>query len=480
MRRHRLIASTALATTLLAGACALPPPRLDAEEQWGEAISRLGMFPIYPPSEDVMVGDAFLHLPGAPFFDLVRITAAPRGPLAEQFCWQERDRLVTDRSADGASGAVNPRADCDAPQVNGRQHRIAPVEGPVSAEHATRLREAAIPQLAVGRFSEGEVAGAGLIGSVGASLGVGWSSGTAMRLVLTDLQTLTLDELRGSRLLEEIATDRVRRMRQGGARAPRDFPNSLTPLMLARSLQFGDTRGRTQHAQRFCAGDFKALDESGARIVVANRVLYANGITFNFMSESVAAMRLALDVAGALGNPAAAPVVPGLPAVPAAPTPPTPAIGNAPTAAPDLAAQRAALLAAANRLLTLPASTVGRANARIAMGQFGTLALKEDFVRPAAVGMGAGLHLSIADAAVPASPDQIEDVLRYCEAGFGTRSAALQERLQGNLDWVTYLDRRRSGQSAAQAASGLGLRQLDRPRTPLPSFAPSASSRVRL
>jgi hypothetical protein len=467
--------AAALSAALLS-ACALPPPRLDAERQWGEAIANLGMFPIYPPSEDVMVGDAFLHSPNSQFFDLVRITAAPREMLVEQFCWQEQDRLVSDAVKDGASGAVNPGIDCDpprSPRPAAIRQRVAPTTGAITLQHVTRLREAAMPTLAVGRFSEGEIAGAGLLGSVGASLGIGWSAGSAVRVELKDLQSMSLDELRGSRLVEEIATSRYARANRGDAR---DFRNSLTPLMLARSVLLADYRNGTDNAKLFCAGNFDALDSRGARIVVANRVLYANTISFNFISESVAATRLAVSIADALGGPA----TPGVPTLPNAPSAPQgsaagPAAANASTLSLD--AQRAAMLARANQILALEPGGPGQAAARLTVGQFGTLALDRTFARPAAVGMGAALHYPLGDAAVPASVTQIEDVIRFCSTTFGGSQAALLQRLQANLAWVEYLDTRRQ---RPRQAFGVTADTPVRERVQLPPFQPTAASRVRL
>ena len=86
-----------LCLALLAGCSRLPRPTADAEEQWQKAMEGLQLWSIYPPSEDVMVGDVFLSVPGErDTLDAVRITSAPANLVAEQFCWQEEARFSLD------------------------------------------------------------------------------------------------------------------------------------------------------------------------------------------------------------------------------------------------------------------------------------------------------------------------------------------------------------------------------------------------
>ncbi|MBB5695964.1 hypothetical protein [Muricoccus pecuniae] len=448
------------------------------------------MFAIYPPSEDVMVGDIFLHIPDARFFDLVRITSAPRSLLAEQLCYQEGDRLASDAIKDGADGAGTTLTQCRRNELR----RVLPFDGTTGTSHLTRLREAAIPTLEVGRFSEGEIGGAGLFGNFGAALGVGRSGAAALRVELKSLQTLTLDELRGSRLIEDISISRIRRVnREGGT----DYPNTLTPLMLIRSLVFADNRNGTQTGARFCRGDFSTLDRTGARIVVANRILYAGAVNFDFMTQTVGTMRLAIDFASTLANLPQAPVVPTLSG--ASPPPPKDAAGAPPAALGkpaetppreaglDFEAHRTALMAAVARVITLPADTPGRAAARLTTGRFGNLTLHQPFARPAAVGMGAALHFSLADAAIPANQEQVEDALVYCRFIYGGPTTILEQRLKANLSWALYLTRREAGSHASDQklydwiASQSGAPQpAVQPRTALPRLVPSANIRVRL
>ncbi len=512
MLRH-LAAATALAGTLLAGGCTLPPPRLDAERQWREAIADLGMVAIYPASEDVMVGDAFLFVPGAQNFDLVRVTSAPPDLLAEQFCWQEQDRpsldsrpfpgreasagqpaVASDRG--GASGhLVCPSGTPAAGGTPVRRQdlrRIAPFDVPVAAHHMTRLREEAIPTLEVGRFSQGEVAGGITSGNFALALGFGGSAASGVRIELRHLQSATLEELRASRLIESVLIARYRRAGRGGE----DFANALTPLMLARSLLYADHRNGTSLSRSFCGADFIGLNRTGARIVLANRVLYAGGIGFDFLSESVAATRVALDAAAVLAGRTQPTGLPDF----------NPGQGGqgggqggggqggggqggggqgvggqggnqAATGADALRGETARLMGTVNNILTLPPGGPGQARARLSVGRFGNLTLEREFARPAAVGMGAALHFPIPDVAVPVNEAQINEALAFCslEHDVGPQARqALERRLRIGLDWVRFLADE-GGQRSGAARQPVTAR----PEGTLPPLPPLRQLRLR-
>ena len=458
----------------LAG-CAQSLPKLDAEKQWREAMDNLGMLAIYPPSEDIMVGDAFLFIPGAQYFDAVRLTSAPGELLAEHFCWQEQDRPRLDdrpRAAvvadpkkgveaeparlGGADGGL-PGCLWTIPRVGQRSiaqdqnrirelRRIVPYDVTSANHHLTRLREEAIPTLEVGRFTEGEIGGAATFGNFGLNLNAASKNQAAMRVELRELQSATLEEIRGQRLIELIALSRWRRTNRDSRHAE-DYPNALTPLRLARSLSSADDRNGTSHFAHFCRADFAALDRAGTRILIANRVLYAGGVTFDFMSRDVVALRATLDFASVLANRPQAPQVVQFGTGKGAPDPRPGAgddkenKGDSADKASELDKELARTLALTNNILTMPGA-VGQAQARLTMGRFGNLALQRDFRRPAAVGMGAALHFTIRNAALPVHESQIVDAIMFCRQR-GFRKPDEEERLKNilldNLRYVEYL-----------------------------------------
>ncbi|MCA3316308.1 MAG: hypothetical protein INF95_04585 [Roseomonas sp.] len=462
--------------------CAQSLPKLDAEKQWREAMGNLGMLAIYPPSEDIMVGDAFLFIPGAQYFDAVRLTSAPGELLAEHFCWQEQDRprlddrpraaVVADEKAGraataaslggvdgglpgcvGTSPRVGQRATTPAQNPIQALRRIVPYDVAPANHHLTRLREEAIPTLEVGRFTEGEIGGAATFGNFGLNLNAASKNQAAMRVELRELQSATLEEIRGQRLIELIAlsrwwrTNRDSRHPDRDSRQAEDYPNALTPLRLARSLSLADDRNGTSHFAHFCRADFAALDRAGTRILVANRVLYAGGVTFDFMSRDVLALRATLDFASVLANRPQAPQVVPFGTGTGAPDPQPGARddkenkGDSADKSSELDKELARTLALTNNILTMPGA-VGQAQARLTMGRFGNLALQRDFRRPAAVGMGAALHFPIRNAALPVHESQIVDAIMFCRQR-GFRKPDEEERLKNillaNLRYVEYL-----------------------------------------
>ncbi|MFM7690510.1 MAG: hypothetical protein ACKPAC_13810, partial [Alphaproteobacteria bacterium] len=319
--------------------------------------------------------------------------------------------------------------------------RIVPYDVAPANHHLTRLREEAIPTLEVGRFTEGEIGGAATFGNFGLNLNAASKNQAAMRVELRELQSATLEEIRGQRLIELITLSRWRRTNRDSRHAE-DYPNALTPLRLARSLSLADDRNGTSHFAHFCRADFAALDRAGTRILVANRVLYAGGVTFDFMSRDVLALRATLEFASVLANRPQAPTV-----IPFGNDPPPGADNNnkgrdAPADnASELDKELARTLALTNNILTMPGA-VGQAQARLTMGRFGNLALQRDFRRPAAVGMGAALHFPIRNAALPVHESQIVDAIMFCRQR-GYRKPDEEERLKNillaNLRYVEYL-----------------------------------------
>ncbi|MFL1463504.1 hypothetical protein ACI6QG_14960 [Roseococcus sp. DSY-14] len=480
-------ASLVAAGVALAG-CGLPqPPSLNAERQWTASIANLGLFAIYPPSEDVMLGDVFLHVPNARYFDLVRITAAPPTILARTLLRQECDRFVPDATADGSSGVI-PRENC--PRVfEGGSHsevqglrRISGSHAAPGNAHAIRMREADLPNVDVGRFTEGDLAGAGLIGTVGAALGIGRSGAAAVDVTLTGLRSLTLDEVRASEFIEFVAVERLQRV--SGRDDGRDFDDALTPLMLLRSLSLSDARNGTDTARRFCMGEFEWLNARGHRIVVANRILYATGIAFDYRSRDLLAARAALDLAGLTQAGPRPTTPPVLPAAAAAapivrPLPRGPAAARAEAEAKrrdEEEKQAAAALARIQQATSTPMGFSGR----FTTGRHGNLAMLSAFQRPAAVGMGAALHFALQDAAVPASLEQVEDAQQFCRftGGYSNR---MTNQLHRNLAWAAFLASRRGYQVdpaiTSITAPALNAPPPSRQLTPL---APNASLRVRL
>jgi hypothetical protein len=435
----------------------------------------LQLWSIYPPSEDVMVGDVFLSVPGErDTLDAVRITSAPANLVAEQFCWQEEARFSLDtiqRSAvkDDKGNETQPAVNagesgrsigCERTARAGNRtasrqeerriqslRQIAPFNAEPKAHHVTRLREAAIPNLVVGRFTQGDIGGGATSGNFGFNLNAGFRDQEAVRIDLQDLQTAILEENRARRLLEVVALQRWWQVNRKNSSTAEDFPDSLTPVRLAQSLALADNRNGTRNLEHFCRGDFARLERANTRILVANYVFYAGSVTFNFQSREVVALRAALDFASVLANKSQPTTVPNLPGT--GPVTPESGAEAANKEQSALDKELARTLALTNNLLSLPGG-LGQAQARLTTGSFGGLALERSFRRPAAVGMGAPLQFPIQHAALPVHESQIVDAIAYCATrGFVSfdeknelrpnGGGRLRDVLQANLGYVKYL-----------------------------------------
>lgn len=377
----------AMGTTLLAGALALggcqSPPRIDVEEQWADTMSRLSLFGFYPQSEDVQVGDIFLHVPPSdgsasrPRFNLARLGSfAPNAVLNELQGQQGRqgaprpprgqagDRLsimpLPTVATAGATRAISTTPNCGGDDIGHADESRCPV----------RMQRAAMPGVVVGRITQGQLGAAGVLGNFGAQIGFGRSSETAVTIRLRNVQDISLDAWRLSRL------------RQAHWRSVADLIWAEDLLALLREM-------RPELLADACNGNAARLARAGVEVMLINRVIYAGGFEYGFTNNASTAIRAAVDLQSVLAGQPQAPVMPTLPTAPPA-QPPAPAAGATPQAA------AGARLASVLQGITGYEGGAGRAgvSASFGMGRFGNLSLNEDFNRLIAVGAGSRLRIS--------------------------------------------------------------------------------------
>lgn len=385
--------------TLLAGCT--KPPEINVEEQWGDAMRRLNMFAFYPMSEDVRVGDVFLHVPplddSAPVarFSLLRIGSFHHEDVLDLLDEQQSRRpqirpLPERRGTDGkpVGGGVDNSAECVGREIgHADTGRGCPV----------RLQRSAIPALTVGRITAGQLGASGLFGNFGARLGLGASSQTAVSIKLDDIQELMLDGWRFDRLL------------RGAPARPDNQPRPpITDVVWSEALvrDLGElAQTRPELVRAACHGDSAGLAAEGVEVVVINRVVYAGRVEYSFTDSAEQAIRAAVDLQSILPGQPQAPQLPQL----AGGTPTADALRAQGT---DPARQReeaGARLAALLGGITGESGGAARAGVTTSfgLGSFGMLALTQDFNRPVAVGAGSrrseGLHFWMAGPGADAS-----------------------------------------------------------------------------
>ena len=364
------------------------PPEINVEEQWGDAMRRLNMFAFYPMSEDVRVGDVFLHVPprdgSAPIarFSLLRIGSFHHEDVLDLLEDQQSRRpqirpLPAPRDKEGKPiGEAISTSDRCAKREIGHADSTCPL----------RLQRSAIPALAAGRITAGQLGASGLLGNFGARLGLGATSQTAVSIKLDNIQELALDGWRFDRL-----------MRGAPARANGERRDPITDIVWAEALvrDLAElARGRPALVQAACNGDSARLASEGVEVVVINRVIYAGRIEYSFTDSASQAIRAAVDLQSILAGQLQAPSLPQLAGG-------TPAEEAFRTQGTNVAQQTSD---AGKRLASLMGGITGDSggNARagvttnFGLGTFGSLSLMQDFNRPIAVGAGSrrseGLH----------------------------------------------------------------------------------------
>ncbi|MDB5243464.1 MAG: hypothetical protein JWP57_4089 [Spirosoma sp.] len=415
------------------------PPEINVEEQWSDAMRRLNMFAFYPMSEDVRVGDVYLHVPprdgSAPVarFSLLRIGSFHHEDVLDLLQDQQSRRpqirpLPERRGTDGkpAGGGVDTSTVCE-----GREIGHADTNCPL------RLQRSAIPALTVGRITAGQLGASGLFGNFGARLGLGASSQTAVSIKLDNMQELLLDGWRFDRLLRGEPA-----RRHGQVREP--ITNVVWAEALIRDLaEFGQTRPELVRAA--CHGDFARLAAERVEVVVINRVVYAGRVEYSFTRSAEQAIRAAVDLQSILPHQPQAPQLPQL----AGGTPTADALRAQGT---DPAKQReeaGARLAALLSGITGDSGGAARAGVTTSfgLGTFGVLALTQDFNRPVAVGAGS----------------RRSEGLHFWMAGPGTNESLRAERF-----WYAHDEcaRRPDGVNSPRLAAAMGFAAVP-PRPPL-------------
>jgi hypothetical protein len=389
------------------------PPEMDVERQWADTMRRLNMFGFYPPTEDVQVGDIYLHVPPAgggpslPRFSLVRVASYSKADLLRELTAQQIDDRLAIQPLPGPKAGSNA-ADAPAPVTAADGTTGC---GDYQIGHADqdkcrlRLRRSAIPALTVGRVTSAQLGAAGLLGNVGARLGLGSSTETAVHVYVSNIQELVLDAWRFSHM-QERGSRRV-----DGRIWAEDLISALGQM-------------RPDLALPACKGDVSRLQRNGVTVEVINRVVYAGAVEYSFTHNAETAVRLALDLEAAGGQ--GKPKIPSLPASQGGGVGNNNA-GNAGSAEDATAAAKASGARLAGLLGSLSGetgSTEPRAgiNSSFGVGTFGNMALKVNFNRPIAVGAGSRVRYSFYDWANGTNDGYFDYKLagaaQYCRSAF--------------------------------------------------------------
>jgi len=442
MNRQVVVRVFGAALLLATTACSQEPPQVAVAEQWTDAMRRLDMLGLYPLSEDVQIGDVFLiarrrddeGADSAPRFRTARIGTVSPGIIERMLAQQEETRLrirwqaptrpsaapssapnatvtITASGGSSATATVRPGSPAAptrpvAPPSAGTAppERFFVREVGSTEEGKPRLRRLAVPALVAARLSEVQLGVAGVFGNLAGALGLASSSQVAVTIRLRNLASLAVDDYIAERFL---ATER-RRWAQ----------RYLPPHLLVRYVRSVDG----ESARLLCQGDAAALERQDMTIAVANQVVYASRIEYEFNRSTTTALLGGTNVVALLSQSAAV----AIPSIPAAVPAGTPGVADPGAIVAQL---RAAQDALAQSLPTSPGARVS-----LGIGSFGGLSLNEDFPIPVAVGVGTPIYYRVSRSVI--ATGATEEAANNALAA-GLRACALMLELPSSDQFFT-------------------------------------------
>ena len=433
-RARPLVVIGALLSLLLG--CAPDLPELSAEQQWSDALRRLSLFAIYPATEDVLVGDLYLSVPpsdgneAVPHFSAVRLASVPCRFLIDALTAQQgqRPRIEAYHETTAAAPLAPASAGRTASQTR-RKSLAGAASKPIAegcpktispgfdigdsrntvATPVVRLHRTDVPSLTVARVSEGQLGGSGTMDGVAFQLGFGSAGSTALTIKLGDLQELTLDTPRATGMIRRAIVEAYRyRLNNPNGDFPVGTGSPLSPRDVLTALQQASVPARSL-AKLACQADWTSLANENVRIIVANRVLYAGSIDYQFGKSRQTALKAAVDLAATLPAASRSVKPPALPATMAASSADTDATKRQAQAVKDLLAA----------VQGGPEGSPLGITASYGVGSEGTLTLTQTYTRPMAVGFGAALTYPLESAMVPLTDDEIIEAENYCRTDGG-------------------------------------------------------------
>lgn len=356
------------------------PPDTQVEADWIATMARYNMVGLYPIGEDLQPGDVLLHLPSevGPQPTLRRIGSLDRELLLNTMQTQEERRL---RVQVGSPLALRPQAPPAAaggttstltaantpggkPPASGGgprllKHHVLAADGGFGDDDPVqpRMKRLAMPSIGAARVTEGQIAGAGPLGTGGLAGALGFGRRVAVLIRLKDAEMLGVDEALAH---AQLGTARVRWIK-----------DHLSPRFLLDVV----SGNAPSVVKRICAGEKAPEDRALLRVV--NRVLYAHSIEYEFLRGNAVAGALAAELA----RTAAAGTAGGVSTLPAT----APASTGVPAGSASGAAAAAAGLASVQQELASGVPPRPGITTRFGIGTFGNAAVTEVSQQPLAV-----------------------------------------------------------------------------------------------
>lgn len=368
MRRIMRAALTAAAATTVITACS-STPKINVGATWGSEISQYGIVALYPPRENVYVGDVYLfvHNPcSGSQSNLMQATLLGSLPVGDmQSAFESFYGTRPELPAEAASASGTPPA--------GTNHSASPQptssdifwKGAPGGRPFVRLRLAAFPEMKLGSVTKTEIGGGGPLGGIAQLVGAaGYDKSTQVDVSVTGVEEADIPAPVFYRAVKKfLAGDKA------GDVLDTEAIDKLYKQMNA--LMRDETR---------CEKPVPFEPD----IIFVKRVFYARAIDFSFSdTQALAALVKASTQTPATGSGTGTPA-----AVPAA------GATTAETAANALSSE----------LASLAGSGTPGVGASLAVGSSGGLVLKQSFARPMAFGIDTSISFHLSDALLLMTP----------------------------------------------------------------------------
>ena len=405
-----------LASCACLAACGNQASNINIRAQWGANLSEYGLTPLYPPREDVFVGDAFLYVqspckdaavskapqsiflgsipesvlanafyqyygsrPELPSSSAKPATSPPSKPSATPAV-QSKATISTPGSVTLTMGSSQPAAassstNATSPSVPPQplassSDPIFPFAPPKGTPRSlTRMRLAAFPDFSLSDF-EG--------GGLGATIplhGAGTVSGAAGAQNSSQVD-VSVSQVEESTLPAPVLYRAILAYLRSGQATGIINPNAIAFFINSEEDQMAQDQGCYAASQR---------DPKPALIVFINRVFYARGFSYDFSHSNAFAATLKAAIGAGTGAGSGTTTSSS-----------SPGSTSSSTSASSGSAAQTAADTVAKSIQSLAGSSPG-VSSSIEVGSQGGLVLKQTFDRPLAFGVGEALTFTAQD-----------------------------------------------------------------------------------
>lgn len=249
---------TILTAALALAGCA-PSLEIPVKRKWTKSIRNYALVPIYPMRENVYIGTLRLVRKED---DLYTLGSRSLGyvDVSQALLASEREQPAYGKS--GKAQPITEGSKLVGISWNQPNSNLFPQGGAPN-----RLRMAALPGISLVRLSEADFTRGGLLGLLNYAIGGSFRRQAHLDITLTGIETLELDDVRATQILQREVLDEIRR------------DPKLTQGICAAASSLGQ-------------------DIDGVQLSMITRVFYARGIQYSYGKKSSAALKAAAGQGG--------------------------------------------------------------------------------------------------------------------------------------------------------------------------------------